>query len=484
MRFLHSIRWRLQLWHAVMLALVLTGFGVTAWRLERAAQFQTVDQELERRVAVVAEAMRPGGGGPRRPPPDRPAPDPHPEAPPPPPPPAGVRLPERDEGLFGGAGGTAFYYVAWFPDGRELARSASAPRDVPCPQRGDEPRGWRSRGTAREYFHFTPPGGECILVGRDVRDQLASMRRFAALLIGAGCTVFVLGLAGGWWISRRALRPIADISATAARISTGDLAQRIPIADNGSELDDLARVLNGTFARLQASFARQAQFTADASHELRTPVSVVLTQTQTALARDRPAAEYRDSLLACQQAAQRMRRLIESLLTLARLDSGEGAARGSACELDRVASDAIELLRPQAEREGITLTTDLGSVRCEGNPELLGQVVANLLGNAIHYNRAGGSVLIKAREERGVALLSVTDTGEGIAPEDLPHVFERFYRADKARSNKAGRTGLGLAIVKAIVEAHGGTVHAASERGQGSVFTVRLPLVRAVPSSS
>jgi two-component system OmpR family sensor kinase len=453
MRSLHSIGWRLQLWHGALLALVLAGFGGMAWRLERATQFRQVDQELERRVAVVADSLRPDSGARRPPPPDRPADGPRPDAPPPPPPPSG-RPPDRDETPFGGTGG-GFYYVAWLPDGRELGRSASAPRDVPYPERGGEPRGWRSRGTAREYFHFTPPEGTCILVGRDVRDELAAMRRFGGLLAAAGGTVFVLGLAGGWWITRRALRPIAGISATAARISTGDLTQRIPVAADGSELDDLARVLNDTFARLQASFARQAQFTA-------------------ALARDRSAVEYRDSLVACQNAAQRMRRLIESLLTLARLDSGETATAASPCELDRVTRDAVELLRPLAEQEGITLETDLAPARCQGHAEQLGQVVANLVGNAVHYNHAGGKVLVRVTSEPGAAVLSVTDTGEGIAPEDLPHVFERFYRADKARSHAAGRTGLGLAIVKAIVEAHGGTVRVTSGLGQGSTFTVRL----------
>jgi heavy metal sensor kinase len=490
MRLPRSIGWHLQLWYGALLALILAGFGGTAWRLERATQLQRVDQDLERRVAAVVGALGPEGAVPRRPPADRPPEGPRADAPPPPPPPREDRPPERAERRFGGEGGGAFYYVAWSPDGRELGRSESAPRDVPLPRRGDEPRGFRSRGPAREYFHFTP-GGPCVLVGRDVGEELAAIRRFAGLLAAAGGAVFALGLAGGRWISRRALRPIAEISATAARISTGDLAQRIPVAGDGNELDELARVLNGTFARLQASFARleasstrQAQFTADASHELRTPVSVVLTRTQAALARERTAAEYRESLVVCREAAQRMRSLIESLLTLARLDSGRAVPPGSACGLDRVAGDVVELLRPEAERGGVGLVADLEPVRCAGHAELLGQVVANLVGNAIHYNHDGGEVRIRTWAEGGGACLSVSDTGCGIAPEDLPHVFERFYRADRSRSGAAGRAGLGLAIVKAIVEAHGGSVAATSDPGKGSVFTVRLARAEtATPSS-
>jgi heavy metal sensor kinase len=287
--------------------------------------------------------------------------------------------------------------------------------------------------------------------------------------------VLALGLTGGWWISTRALRPIREISATAARISAGDLTQRIQTSDSSSELGDLAGVLNDTFARLQASFARQAQFTADASHELRTPVSVVLTQTQAALARERPAAEYRESLAACQRAAQRMRRLTESLLTLARLDSGEAAATREPCDLDRVTRDVTDFLRSLAQEQSVALEVESTPTRCEGNAEALGQVVTNLVSNAIYYNRPGGGLQVKVRSEAGAAILVVTDTGQGIAPEDLPHIFERFYRADKARSSTTGRTGLGLAITKAIVEAHGGTIEAATELGKGSTFTVRLP---------
>jgi heavy metal sensor kinase len=312
-------------------------------------------------------------------------------------------------------------------------------------------------------------------VGRDADKDLAAVRRFASLLAVTGGAACLLGLGGGWWVSTRALRPIADISATAARIASGDLTQRIRTADTSSELGALAGVLNDTFARLHASFTRQAQFTADASHELRTPVAVVLTHTQNALARDRTADEYRESLAACQRAAQRMRGLTESLLTLARIDSGGLAEARVTCDLAQIAHGAIDLLRPLAEAEKVTLILQLSPVRCQAHIGQLEQVVTNLVSNAIHYDRAGGSVRIRTAAEPGFAVLSVQDTGEGIAPGDLPHVFERFYRADKARARSAGRAGLGLAITRAIVDAHRGTIQVVSAPGAGSTFTVRLP---------
>ena len=487
MRFFHSIRWRLQLWHGLLLVTVLAGFGFTAWRLQRATQLQRVDHDLERRIAVIADAIRRGGSTPDRPPRDQPPQDQPPQDRPPrsdrrPPPnrretsnvvsaQPEVRLSPREENLFEGASG--LYYVVWQAGGSELSRSATAPREVPLPERGPEPGSARSRGSLREYCRFINPG-ECVLVGRDIRDELAAVRRFGWILASAGGTILLLGWTGGWWVSARALRPLAAISATAVKISGGDLTQRIRTADTSSELGDLARVLNDTFARLQANFARQAQFTADASHELRTPVTVVLTQTQSALARERPAEEYRESLAACQRAAQRMRRLTESLLTLARLDAGDAATR-EPCELDRIAGEATESLRPLAEQENVGLTVEFTPVRCQGNAEQIGQVVTNLVSNAISHTRPGGGVRVTVDGQAGVAVLVVSDTGEGISQEDLPHIFERFYRADQTRSKPAGRTGLGLAIAKAIVEAHGGTIEVASELGNGSTFTVRLP---------
>lgn len=330
------------------------------------------------------------------------------------------------------------------------------------------------RGTLRELFRFTPLG-ECLLVGKDINREQAELRRVAGLLLGAGGAVLVFGLAGGWWLSTRAIRPISDISATALKISGGDLSLRIPTADTDNELGQLAGVLNSTFARLEAAFNQQARFTSDAAHELRTPVSVMLTQTQSALTRERPADEYRETLEACQRAAQRMRRLIESLLELAALDAGREPLRQMPFDLARTAADCIELVRPLAAERGIIVHTDLPPTNCLGDSDRIALVITNLLTNAVHYNKEHGEIRISAKRERDSVTLTVTDTGQGISAADLPHVFERFWRADPSRSRANGRTGLGLAIAKSIVEIHGGSIEAAGELGKGSIFTVRLP---------
>jgi heavy metal sensor kinase len=344
-----------------------------------------------------------------------------------------------------------------------------------APRKSANPFGsFRTRGEFRELFGFTP-FGDCFLVGHSMAPDLAAMRRLALWLAAAGSTVLVLGLAGGWWVASRAIRPIEDISATALKIFGGDLSQRINAADTDSELGRLAAVLNATFARLEAAFAHQSRFTSDASHELRTPVSVILTQTQTALSRQRSENEYREALEACQRAATRMRRLTESLLELARLDAGEERMKRERFDLSRIARECVELVRPLAVERGLQLECDLPEVECVGDPERIAQVATNLLSNAIHFNREHGQIRIATQADNGTVLLSVSDTGVGIPNEDLPHIFERFYRVDKSRSRIHGRTGLGLAITKAIVDAHSGTVEVSSQAGQGSRFTVKLP---------
>ena len=302
--------------------------------------------------------------------------------------------------------------------------------------------------------------------------------------MGLGEIILFFGLAGGWWIVSRTMRPVSEISAAATKISAGDLSQRITIAETESELGQLAAVLNSTFARLDAAFAQQRQFAADAAHELRMPVSVMLTQAQTALNRERSSAEYRESLEACQRAAQRMRRLIESLLELARLDAGQEVLKRLRFDFSKTISDCTESVKPLAHEREVMIVSALPPVEITGDADRLAQVITNLLTNAIQYNRDSGQVHVKLESQNGLTVLTVHDTGPGIAAEDLPRVFERFYRADKSRTGgspsprfgAARNTGLGLAIAKAIVEAHGGTIEVTSKEGNGTTFTLRLPI--------
>jgi len=219
------------------------------------------------------------------------------------------------------------------------------------------------------------------------------------MLGAAGSAVLALGLGGGWWLTTRAIRPIEEISAAARRISAGNLAERISSTDPDNELGRLAEVLNSTFARLEAAFAQQRQFTADASHELRTPLAVLISEAQTALARERTAPEYRETVVACLETAQQMRRLTESLLTLARLDAGRESLPFERIDLTKCAGINVERLRPLANERGIRIECKLGPAEAVGHADQIDQVLANLLGNAIHYNKSSGEIVVTTRME-------------------------------------------------------------------------------------
>ncbi len=378
--------------------------------------------------------------------------------------------------LFGEGPG-AFYYVTWYRDNSVLSRSASAPVNVPPPPglQRDTLTHWRMRDGWREAFHCSGLG-DCVLAGRSTAGDVAALRTLALALLGIGAGVLTLALGVGWWLIGRAILPIEQIGAAAGRISQGNLSERIPVPDNGAELGRLAAVLNSTFARLEAAFERQRQFTADAAHELRTPLAVMISETQTALARPRCADEYRETVEGCLDTSQQMRRLTESLLTLSRFDGGNDPEPRTQVDLGQAAREVIERVRPLASAKGIRIRADLAPAPVLSSPERMSQVITNLLTNAIEYNRPEGEVVVSTAADSGSALLIVADTGVGIAEADRPFVFDRFYRADRSRSRANGHTGLGLSIGKAIVESEGGAIEVESKLNVGTTFTIRLPL--------
>lgn len=466
MKIFKSIKWRLQIWYGLILVVVLAALGITAYRLESNMQYNRIDSELQRRFAAVANALHPHGRGPGHPPFRGPPPDQMPGDLPPPdgPQPHEFHLQPQDEALFDSSDPHNFYYVV-NREGQPLIHSSNMPDQSAL-----------DHTTKDQWAQLvrTLPSGETVTVGCLIVPELHQLKMMALTLTGVGVVILFFGLAGGWWISSRAIRPVENISATAVKIAAGDLSQRINTAETESELGQLATVLNSTFARLESAFAQQKQFASDAAHELRTPVSVILTQAQTALSRDRQAPEYKQTIEACQRAAQRMRKLISSLLELARLDAGQEQMKRSKFDLSKIVADSVELVRPLADEHGVKISTELSPIQINGDSERMSLVVTNLLTNAIQYNHDGGTVTITATPENGMAVLTVKDTGIGIPPEDLPRVFERFYRADKSRSS--GNAGLGLAISKAIVAAHGGSIDVTSEENAGTTFIVRLPL--------
>jgi two-component system, OmpR family, sensor kinase len=490
-----SIKWRLQLWYGLILVVVLAGFGFTAYQLERGRLLGRIDDELHRRMEVLKSAMhRPPPRGPGRdePPFGRPPPGQFPDEGSPvknPHPTREFYLPPEAAHFFDPSDPNGFYFTI-YRDGSALARSTNQPvRNVIIPLWNSInsvntlaprlPNSSKPSSVANIFGNYREivdglPSGEIICVGCSIVPETKELHLTALKLTGIGGVILFFGLAGGWWIVSRSLRPIIAISSTAVKISTGDLSQRINVAEAESELGQLAAVLNSTFARLETAFAQQKQFAADAAHELRTPVSVMLTQAQAALNRERTAPEYRETVEACQRAAQRMRKLIESLLALARFDAGQEVLVRLRFDFSKTITECIELVKPMTYEWGVKIISNLPPTEITGDAGRLAQVITNLLTNAIQYNRPEGEVRVMLESRNGLTMLTVTDTGQGIAPSHLPLVFGRFFRADQSRTG-AGNTGLGLAISKAIVEAHGGTIEAMSEQNVGTTFTVRLP---------
>ncbi len=472
-----SLRWRLQAWHAMILLLVVAGSGTSFYLVAARARLDEIDAELlsgARVMEGVLRAMIPPG---RRPP--IPPFGPPPFGPPPfgPPGRQGIRtsalaLPNS---LLERYPQHQPYLVIRRPNG-EILRADPTPPESPPDDEVGPGREWhaRRRGMFREVT-LMGPGRTQITVGRSIVRELGEMHRLAWRLAIAGLAVFSAGLAGGWWLSSRAVRPIQGMSEALAQINARRLSERIDVEGIDSELAGLAEMLNEMLGRLEISFEQQARFTADASHELRTPLSVILAHIELALSRPRSIDEYREALTTCARAAGRMKAMVDDLLTLARADVGQLELKAEPVDLAAIAEESVEMLQTLADRRGVTILLEGDEAIVKGDSGRLGQVAVNLLTNAILYNRPGGRVAVSTALEDGEAVLIVTDTGVGILESDLPMLYQRFYRADPARSREHGGSGLGLAICRSIVEAHGGRIEVASRSGEGTTVNVRLP---------
>jgi heavy metal sensor kinase len=320
-----------------------------------------------------------------------------------------------------------------------------------------------------------PPAPTVLVLGQpmDILFSALSVLR-TTLLIAIPLTLLV-SAGGGLFLLRRALRPVDRMIETARGIEETDLTSRIDVTTE-DELGRLAATLNAMLERLEAAFHRQRQFTDDASHELRSPLSVIEAEASLALRRERSAADYRDALSIVSDEAAKMNKLINQLLTLARGDAGEDAVPFEPLDLAEVVRETVATMVPLAEEKDVRLRATAPEA-CEiqgARPDLI-RLLTNLIENAIRHTPANGSVDVTIQRGDTSVEIVVIDTGSGIPPEHLPHVFERFYRADKARSRESGGSGLGLAICKQIVEAHGGTIEVESEPGSGTRFDVHLP---------
>src|SRR5262245_1014558 len=437
-----SIRASLLVGYGTLWTAVLAAFGGALFWQASAAVRAGVDAELDSRAQAIAAALEW---------------DPH----------EGWELDLRDDFLDGA--GEEPHFGIWDADGRSLRRGGTGAPDRPSGRIGAS-----DRGEYREVER-AGPRGTTVVVGRSIAPERARLATLRARVLGAGAGVLAVALLLGAWIARRGLAPVGDLAAAAGGITERDLSTRLDVSRAPAELRGLASAFNAALDRLAAAFARQARFTADASHELRTPVSIIRTQAESTLRRARSPEEYRAALDACLRAAERMTGILEGLLTLARADAGDGALARAPVDLAPLVEETTALLRADAGAQGVSLRCTAAPATVHGDAPLLSEVVTNLVSNAVRYNRPGGRVDVTLAPRNGEVELRVADTGVGIPADALPRVFERFFRVDPARSRDRGGAGLGLAIARWIVEAHGGSLGVESREGEGSTFTVRLP---------
>jgi heavy metal sensor kinase len=290
--------------------------------------------------------------------------------------------------------------------------------------------------------------------------------------------LLLVSSAGGYWMSRRALAPVDRIAQTARSIGADNLAQRLDVPATGDELERLSQTLNEMIGRLEAAFRRTTRFTADASHELRTPLAVMRTTAEVAL-RSPHADEHRAALAEITAELGRTAQLVENLLLIAKADSGRAPLDKRPVDLVATVEEACAEARVLARVKELELDARLPptSIRVTGDRDALRRLFLILLDNAVKYTAAGGKLEVSLEAVDGTAIGVVKDTGIGIAEKDLPLIFDRFYRVDRARSREQGGVGLGLAIGRWIAEAHGGTITVTSALERGSEFRVHLPRV-------
>jgi heavy metal sensor kinase len=449
-----SIRWRLTLWNTLALATLLLGFAGLVYALMRHALYEQIDRGLL----------------------------------------GGFRALERDERLARGTEGRLAYWaqemkehlglfcVAYGPDGRVRARTEEMAEDSVPPAPG---------GTGTRDVSVPILGRQRALVGRlragdeevtllllaplDAVDQELGELRTALLTAVPGALAVAAGVA--YLLARKALAPVQQLRRATREITAERLDRRLPVNNPADELGGLAAAINDMIARLERSFDEVRRFTADASHELRTPLTAIRTEVEVALARAALPPEQQHLLGSVLEECDRLARLTDQLLTLAREDAGAAPPTRLPVGLSALVCGVVEVMRPLAEARGLSMSVEAadGLTVC-GDAGRLRQVLFNVVDNALKYTPEGGRIVVRIAPQEGSAVVTVSDTGVGIAAEHLPRVFDRFYRVDKARSREQGGTGLGLSISRSIVAAHGGRIDLDSAPGRGTTCTVILPL--------
>ncbi len=460
MGIFRSLRVRLTLWYVLLLAIALAAFGAAIYLTLRYSLNEGLDDSVENRAELLSGLVEYSGGTPSL---------------------AGtissndLNADDTFVRVYGPSGGLSFEQA---PPGTTIDDNTSS---IERARSGGTSRS--NLGTSAETYRviavplmLDAEVTGVLEVGESTSDIDETLGRLLLILAVGYPITLVAASVGGVFLAGRALSPIDKITQAARRISAEDLGRRLDLDLPDDEVGRLARTFDDMIARLEDAFVRQRQFTSDASHELRTPLTAMKGQVEVALSKERPAADYRGVLQTVNQDIDRMIRLVGSLLTLARADAHQVALEREQIRLAELVNSAVAEVQQVASERGVTLVSKAGpDVGVMVDEDLMLQLLLNLLDNAIKYSGPAGHVECSWRSENGSVEMSVHDSGQGILANDLPHIFDRFYRADKSRAHDGGGAGLGLSISKWIAEAHGGDISVRSTPGSGTTFTVHLP---------
>jgi len=320
---------------------------------------------------------------------------------------------------------------------------------------------------------------DCVVqIGTRMKFMRKTLSNFRDNILTAIPIALVLGTIGGWLLARRGLAPISYITEATQKITATNLGDRLQLSQSDDEIDHLIATINAMISRLEDSFKRMNQLTADVSHELRTPISAMRGEAELLLSKPRPIGEYRKALANYIAKLDFLARTIDDLILLSKFDSNEAGLTMIPIKLNELLINLGELFRVLAEQKGIEFTVGkMEQLDVVGDQTRLQQLFTNLIDNAIKFTPSGGHIDISLQKDRGVAQVSIQDTGIGIPAVEFEHIFERFYQVDKSRDKERGGVGLGLSICRWIATAHQGTIEVESEVGKGSLFIVSLPIV-------
>jgi heavy metal sensor kinase len=460
-----SIGVRLTLWYLAIFALAEVIFGAGMWFILQHSLYDMVDDGLEEQVDDLRNLLQSQGTNPSI-----------------------SRLRQELNEAYALEHLGKYLEVYW-ESGELLYRSAflqAHPSALLPPDQVNRPLS-KNRKMEGQHYRFISQklniNGHVYTVemGIPVDDARETLSLFRFYLLMFAPLLLLVAAGGGYWLSRRALSPVDALVRTAREVSGTNLNTRLQKVDTGDELQRLSDTLNEMLDRIEAAFLRITQFTADASHELRTPVSLIRTEAELALRRSRGEAEYRESLRHILLEAERTTALIEQLLSLARADSGRETLDLEPVDVGQTLRAVVDGWRQVATAGNLQFAANIDGpdIFIIGDETLLRRLVDVLLDNAFKYTSSPGSVRLSLEQKSESAVITVQDSGVGIAKEEQDKIFERFYRVDKARSRAQGGAGLGLAIAEWIVTQHRGSITVESRPSHGSVFRVELPIVAA-----